>query len=387
MRDGVPAGLEGRVCDVLRRLRSWRSRLVVGPLAAGHGAGSAPTANGGVPPASTRVRPSRRSAATSWARSVCAAVAPIVGTIVLGREMTGARSSRSTLELSSSDRSDGCSPTGCSRPALRRGRRRTAARQPPHAAAAPRPQYQRSAAGANAISCPTKCCSNSAPAPRRSRLAQLASQLQLTLLETQTLRAHRPHAASASASRQPFGARDAARRWRAMRFVDRRAGESSLPACSSSRHRAAQRSRRRAICRVQAASPGSARVTNGDDVLVAVIDSQDRHAASRSRRRRSSAQYDVLGAAGAAACARHRHGRRHRRAWQIDRRRAESAPAGGARIFRRARKRAGHHLQHSQRPRLGGRQERAHRQYELCRARRSRCCATCWPRPMRAAWC
>ncbi len=95
----------------------------------------------------------------------------------------------------------------------------------------------------------------------------------------------------------------------------------------------------------------------------------DRHPASRSRRRVRRrirrARHQTC-----AAPARHGHRRRHRLARQARRRGAQGAAAGGARLFRQRRQRAGHHLQRAQGARLGGEQERPHRQYEFRRPRR-----------------
>ena len=150
------------------------------------------------------------------------------------------------------------------------------------------------------------------------------------------LRAHRPHFAALAHRRQSNSVRATLRWcWRAYGWIVGGAGELSSTR-SGQAQPPAQADRRRAIRRSQAASAGSAqdhqwrRRAGGGDRF------QDRRAASRSRRR-DRRPIRRARRAGAGAYARHRHGRRHRRARQADRRGAESEAARGARLFRRQR--------------------------------------------------
>ena len=231
-------------------------------------------------------------------------------------------------------------PVGCWRMRCSRlGRAAEPPGPPPTAAPAyrARPQHQHSAGRAKSISCRMKSWWNSTPAPAQPISTGFARSLQLTPLETQTLRAHRPHVAALAHRRHALGGRYAARMSRfCANFVG--AGEflylGQQGAPASTRDSAADAAATQYVVSKLHLLEAH-RISSGDDVLVAVIDSQidTKHPDLAGV---IADQYDVIGTPPAAHSHGTAHGRRHRRAQQAGRRCAESEAARGARLLRRA---------------------------------------------------
>ena len=144
--------------------------------------------------------------------------------------------------------------------------------------------------------------------------------------------------------------------------------------------------------------PEAHKLATGSRVLVAVIDSGI-DVVARGPRRRGGAQLrrrcgryqrwrrQYHRQYRRTASARHRHGRRDRGAAQRARHGAARRRAGGARLRSAHAQRRGHHLQHHQGHRMGGRERRPRHQYELCRTGRSAPAPTFSIGPRSAASC
>ena len=203
-----------------RRNRPRRSHRHIRDRAAGHHAGSP---------------------VSSWARSRCAAVSPMIGTVIARPRIDdrrGLATSKWSCFLGPVGwwLADPLVPPGSDRPPRPHGRRR---RQRARGR-----QHQYAARRRGRFCVRTRCWSNSAPAPRRNSRAFVASRLQLTQLEAAELHAHGPHDRTLAHRRRPAGARDAA----AMRaFAGVSAGQANIfsPARKRRPPRAGRQPRRR----------------------------------------------------------------------------------------------------------------------------------------------
>ena len=262
----------------------------------------------------------------------CAAASPIIGTIVLGREMTAERGLALDLRLLPR-------PVGWL----------IADRLVPPQVATLTPPPGHRAARKRCAGGRRRAAHVDIPPPGETRfvpdevllefrggatsraLARMARRLHLTRLETQRFalidRTMQRLRIEANTTVRSDAAPDGALSHRRRRAAELALRSAAGAARTGRRAKPAARNTSSTSCIFIAAH----RITNGDDVLVAVIDSEiDTHhpdLAGVLRRRIRCARRQTR-----AASARHGHGRRHRRPPQADRRGAEGAAARGARF-------------------------------------------------------